>query len=110
MVPKYSLPDVEPSSGMCILHVHYYFVSVHYLFWCIGVALMMAQDQTESTREPITYGSFINQFQQDSIKLIGQLERIYAKMWRQRMSILFNKICINEEILPKYNPLKREPM
>ena len=31
-----------------------------------------------------------------------QLETTYTKMCRQKMSILFNKICINEKMLPKY--------
>ena len=29
-------------------------------------------------------------------------ERINKKICRQKMSIMFNEICINEEILPKY--------
>ena len=55
----------------------------------------MAQDRTESTREPINYGSFINQFQLDTIKSMRHLERTYTKIYRQRTSILFNEICIN---------------
>ena len=45
---------------------------------------------------------FLNQFPSDTIKLIWQQERTYTKMCRQNMSILFNEICINEEMLPKY--------
>ena len=51
------------------------------------------------TREPINYGIFINQFPPDIIKSIRQLERINTKICRQKMSILFNQICINGEIL-----------
>ena len=51
----------------------------------------MAQDQTKSTRVPISYRSFINQFLPDTIKSIQQLERTYTKMCRQKMSILFNE-------------------
>ena len=63
---------------------------------------MMAQDRAESIREPINYGSFINQFPPDIIKSMRRHERIYTKMCRQRVSILFNEICINEEMLAKY--------
>ena len=62
----------------------------------------MAVARAESIREPIYYGRFINQFPLDIIKSIWQLERITTKIWRQKMSILFNQICINEEIRPKY--------
>ena len=49
----------------------------------------------------INYGRFINQFSPDIIKSMKRLERINTKMCRQRMFILFNEICINEE-MPKY--------
>ena len=50
----------------------------------------------ESTCEPINYGRFINQFPSDTIKSMQRLERINPKMFKQRMSILFDPICINE--------------
>ena len=71
---------------------------------------MMAQDLVESTKEPINHGKFINQFPPDTIKSIGQLERINTKMCRQRMSILLNQICINEEMLPKYTYIYTQPL
>ena len=52
----------------------------------------MAQNRAERTKEPVNSGSFINQFLPDTIKSITQLQRIYTKMCRQRMSILFNEI------------------
>ena len=64
-----------------------------------------AQDRTESIRVTISYGSFINQFPTDTIKSIRQLERTYTKICRQNMSILFNEICINDQMLPKYTYL-----
>ena len=67
---------------------------------------MMAQDRSESTRVTISYGSFINQFLPDTIKSMRQFERGYTKMCRQKMSILFNEICIYKEMLPKYIYLK----
>ena len=62
---------------------------------------MVAQDRTESSKEPINYGSFINQFPLDTMKSMRRLERTYTKMCRKRVSISFNEICI-EEMLPKY--------
>ena len=55
-----------------------------------------------STMEPINNRRFINQFSPDIIKLIRQFERIKTKIWRQKVSIMFNQIFINEEMLPKY--------
>ena len=69
--------------------------------FCSIHTLMMAQDRVESTRLTISYGSFINQFPLDTIKSIRQLERTFTKICRQNISILFNEICINEEMLPK---------
>ena len=59
---------------------------------------MMAQDQAESSWIPTCYESFINQFPADTVKSMRQLERTYTKMCKQKMSVLFNEICINEEI------------
>ena len=36
------------------------------------------------------------------IKVIREFERIQKKICRHKMSIMFNEICINEEMLPKY--------
>ena len=63
---------------------------------------MMAQDWAESTWEIINYGRFINQFPPDIIKSIWQLKRINKKLCRQKLSIMFNQICISEEMLPIY--------
>ena len=45
---------------------------------------MIAQDRAESTREPINYGSFINQFSLDTVKLMCRLEMIYTKMCKKK--------------------------
>ena len=37
-----------------------------------------------------------------TIKLIREFERNQKKICRHKMSIMFNEICINEEMLPKY--------
>ena len=63
---------------------------------------MMAQSWAESTWEINNYGKYINQFLPHTIKSIQQYERINKKICRQKMSIIFNEICINEEMLPKY--------
>ena len=36
------------------------------------------------------------------MKAIRQYERINKKIYRQKMSVMFNEISINEEMLPKY--------
>ena len=64
--------------------------------------LMMAQSQAESTWDIHNYGKYINQFPPNTIKAIRQYERINKKICRQKMSIIFNEICNNEEILPIY--------
>ena len=63
---------------------------------------MMAQSRAESTRDTCNYGQYINQFPQNTIKAIREFERIQKKICRHKMSIMFNEICINEEMLPKY--------
>ena len=67
----------------------------------------MAQSWAESTWEITNYERFINQFPLNIIKSIRQFERINKKkICRQKMSIMFNQICINEEMLPKYTYFK----
>ena len=63
---------------------------------------MMALRRAESTWEIDNHGKYINQFPPNIIKSIQQYERINKKICRQKISILFNEICINEEMLPKY--------
>ena len=36
------------------------------------------------------------------IYILREFERIQKKICRHKMSIMFNEICINEEMLPKY--------
>ena len=63
---------------------------------------MMAQSRAESTRDRYNYGQYISQFPPNTIKVIQEFERIQKKICRHKMSIMFNEICINEEMLPKY--------
>ena len=70
----------------------------------IDPPLMMAKSRAESTRDTYNYGQYLNQFPPNTIKIIREFERIQKKICWQKMSIMFNKICINEEILPKYTP------
>ena len=66
----------------------------------------MAQSRAESTKDTYNYGQYINQSPPpNTIKAIPQYERI-QKICRQKMSIMFNEICINEEMLPKYTYFK----
>ena len=73
-----------------------------YIIFVIDPPLMIAQSQAESTRDTYNYGQYINQFPPDTIKAIREYEQIQKKICRQKMSIMFNEICINEEMLPKY--------
>ena len=68
--------------------------------------LMMAQSRAESTRDTCNYGQYINQFPQNTIKVIREFEQIQKKICRHKMSIMFNEICINKEMLPKYTYFK----
>ena len=43
-----------------------------------------------------------DQFPPNTIKVIREFERIQKKICRHKMSIMFNEICINEEMLPIY--------
>ena len=63
---------------------------------------MIAQSRAESTRDTYNYGQYLNQFPPNTIKVIREFERIQKKICRHKMSIMFNEICINEEMLPKY--------
>ena len=63
---------------------------------------MMAQSRAESARDTYNYGQYINQFPANTIKAIWEYEWIQKKICRQKMSVIFNEICINEEMLPKY--------
>ena len=63
---------------------------------------MMAQSWTESIWEINDYVKYINQFPPNTMKSIRQYERINKKICKQKMSIMFHEICINEEMLPKY--------
>ena len=63
---------------------------------------MMAQSRAESIRDTYNYGQYINQFPPNTIKVIREFERIQEKICTHKMSIMFNGICINEEMLPKY--------
>ena len=48
----------------------------------------------ESTWKITNYGRFINQFPPNIIRSIRQFERINKKICRQKLSIIFNEICI----------------
>ena len=63
---------------------------------------MMAQSRAESTRDTYNYRQYINQFPPYTIKVIREFERIQKKICRHKISIIFNEICINEEMRPIY--------
>ena len=55
---------------------------------------MMAQSRAESTRDTYNYGQYLNQFPPNTIKVIREFERIQKRIFRHKMSIMFNEICI----------------
>ena len=61
----------------------------------------MAQSRAESTWDINNYRKYIHQFPPNIIKSIRQYEK-FKKICRQKMSIMFNEICINEEMPPIY--------
>ena len=69
---------------------------------------MIAQDEFESTWESINYGRFINQFRLDIVTSIRQLDRIKRKICTKKTSILFNQMCLNEEMIPNNIFINRE--
>ena len=79
-------------------------INVHknYITFVIDPPLMMAQSLAESTWEITSYGRFINQFSPNIIRSIQQIQKINKKNCKQNISIMFNQICINKEMLPKY--------
>ena len=67
---------------------------------------MLFQNRAESSRDTYNYGQYINQFPPNTIKVIRESEWIQKKICRLKMSIMFNEICSNEEMLPKYTYFK----
>ena len=61
----------------------------------------MTREGNESTWEPVRYGKFASQFHPDIKTTIRQFERIETKIYSQ-LSIIFNQIYLNEEMLPKF--------
>ena len=69
---------------------------------CIPSTFCLTLGHHQSTRDIYNYGQYINQFLSNTIKVIQECKRIQKKICRHKMSIMFNEICINEEMLPKY--------
>ena len=63
---------------------------------------MIAQSGQKSTRDTYNYGQYLNSIPPNTIKVIREFERIQKKICRLKVSIIFNEICSNEEMLPKY--------
>ena len=59
---------------------------------------MMAYEWSESGRD--NFGKFIYQFQPETKAFIIRLERILDKLYRKKLSYLFNEIRLNERLLP----------
>ena len=57
-------------------------------------------ERSESARDD--FGKFIRQFLPEIKTLIGKLEKILIKLYRQNVSLLFNQTCLNERLLPTH--------
>ena len=73
-----------------------------YITFVIDPPLIMAQSRAECIWDIYNYGQYMNQFPPNTIKAIRLYERIQKKICRQKISTMFNEICINEEMLPIY--------
>ena len=66
----------------------------------------MDLEEPESTWESIIYGKFISQYQPDIIICIQRFESIKIKICKKnRISIIFNQICLNEKMVPNPPPI-----
>ena len=65
-----------------------------YIYIYIMMMMMMAKSRAESIWDIYNYEKCINQFLPNRIKSIWQYEKINKKICRQKMSIMFNEICI----------------
>ena len=61
---------------------------------------MMVYEKSESARKNL--GKFIYQHQPKTKKLVRKIERILMKLYWQNVYLLFDQICLNEGLLPKY--------
>ena len=61
---------------------------------------MMAYEGSESAQD--NFGKFIHQFQPETKTLIRKLKRIFIRLYRQSLSLLFNETCLNERLMLKY--------
>ena len=57
----------------------------------IVACIPSTQSRAESTRDTCNYGQYINQFPQNTIKVIREFEQIQKKICRHKMSIMFNE-------------------
>ena len=112
MLPKYTYFKLYDPAALWNTDViswrdklHSVRINKSYITFVIDPPLMMAQSRAESTRDTYNYGQYINQFPPNTIKVIREFERVQKKICRHKMSIMFNEICINEEMLPKYTSI-----
>ena len=68
--------------------------------------MMMAQKEHKSTWEAVKYGKYVCEFQPDIKTTIRRFERMEIKICRQILLVIFNPICLDEEMQPKYTYLK----
>ena len=66
----------------------------------------MAKRIAETGRGKNTYGHILYQHDSDTRSIIRELEKIWKKVKRKELSVVFNETCIKERLLPKYTHFK----
>ena len=92
-----------PTLGHHLGRIYYKNDVTFVLAYYYGVRASLPLKIMAFARDTFNYGQYLNQFPPpNNIKVIREFERIQKKICRHKMSIMFNEICINEEMLPKY--------
>ena len=61
---------------------------------------MMAYEGSERTQD--NFKKFIDQFQPETRTFIKKLERVLNKLYKKKLTLLFNETCLNERLQPYY--------
>lgn len=60
----------------------------------------MIQERIESAR--VNHGTFVNTFHLEVKKILRKIEKMKKRIIKQGISVVFNNVCLNEGMLPKY--------
>ena len=101
-IPSTFCPTLGHHQGRIYYKSDVTFVFASYYCVRASLALKIMAFAFKCTRDTYNYGQYINQFPPNTIKVKREFEWIQKKICRHKMSIMFNEICINEEMLPIY--------